>query len=335
MKTKTKVVAVVLTILLVIVVGLRFLVTRNQNLSYQGPVEHVTVAAGKTAVLVYVAQEQGYFADNGLEVTINNLDAGKLAADAMLAGEADIATASSSVLVSQSFERDDIRTFGSIATFRIQELIARGDHGITQISDLSGKKIGVTVGSAGEAALGRFLTLNGLAFQEIEVVDLKPQEIVEAMIDGEIDAALAWEPHVYNLKQALGETVVSWPGDSDQDSIFVLLTRADWINVNQSVMERFLAALLQAEQYVRENDDETRSFVGQLFDYDPGYLQAVWPKYTYTVNLSQALILAMEDEARWRIDNNLTDKNEVPNYLDFLYLDALETANPEAVTVIR
>ena len=335
MKSQTKAIYAIIAILLVVVVGTSFWIMRNQNQSYRGLVEGVTVAAGKTAVLVYVAQEQGYFTQHGLEVTINNFQAGTLAADAMLAGEVDIATASSSVLVSQSFERDDIRTFGTIATFRIQELISRSDHGITQIGDLSGKKIGVTVGSAGEAALGRFLTLNGLAFQDVEIVDLKPQEIEDAMFNGEIDAALTWEPHVYNVKQALGEKVISWPGDSDQDSIFALLTRDEWLMAHQSIAERFLAALLQAEQYVKWYNDESKSFVTQLFNYDPAYLQAVWPKYTYTVGLSQALILVMEDEARWRIENGLTAKEKVPNYLDFLYLDALEALNPESVTVIR
>ena len=55
----------------------------------------------------------------------------------------------------------------------------------------------------------------------------------------------------------------------------------------------------------------------------------------FVVSLPQALIIAMEDEARWRIENKLTDKTTVPNYLDFIYTDALEAVNPEAVTVIR
>ncbi len=43
----------------------------------------------------------------------------------------------------------------------------------------------------------------------------------------------------------------------------------------------------------------------------------------------------MDDEARWSIANNLTDKTVVPNYLDYIYLDGLEALKPEAVTIIR
>ena len=44
---------------------------------------------------------------------------------------------------------------------------------------------------------------------------------------------------------------------------------------------------------------------------------------------------AMEDEARWRIENNMTAATEIPSYLDYVYLDALEEVKPEAVTIIR
>ncbi|GAG37759.1 unnamed protein product, partial [marine sediment metagenome] len=54
-----------------------------------------------------------------------------------------------------------------------------------------------------------------------------------------------------------------------------------------------------------------------------------------SVGLPQALLIAMEDQARWRIENGLTDETDVPNFLDFLYFDALEVTAPEAVTIIR
>lgn len=317
-----------------ILTGIIFIYIQNQNQTNHGPLEKLKVGVGRTAVLVYVAQEQGFFTENGLDVTIDPFDAGKLAMDAMLNGEVDIATASSSVLVSHSFDRNDIKTFGAIATFQIQELLARTDHGISQTSDLKGKKIGITKSSAGEAALGRFLVFNELSFQELEIVDLNPTEIEERIINGEIDAALVWEPHPYNIKKALGDKVVSWPGDSDQDSTFLLITKSEWITAYPSKAERLLTALLQAEQYVNRNKKDTQLFVIELFNYDPDYLEAVWPKYTYSVGLSQKLILAMEDEARWRIENQLTEKTEIPNYLDFIFTDSLAAIKPKAITVI-
>jgi hypothetical protein len=47
------------------------------------------------------------------------------------------------------------------------------------------------------------------------------------------------------------------------------------------------------------------------------------------------LLITLEDEARWAIKNNLTSATEVPNYLDYIYFDALDEVKPEAVGIIH
>ena len=64
--------------------------TQGRPEKYTGPVEKITVAAAAylTGALVYVAEDQGYFEENGLEVTIKDYESGKAAADALIDGEA-------------------------------------------------------------------------------------------------------------------------------------------------------------------------------------------------------------------------------------------------------
>ncbi|RLC30552.1 hypothetical protein DRH13_04185, partial [Candidatus Woesebacteria bacterium] len=75
--------------------------TQKQS-RYTGPVEKVTVAAAEylTGALVYVAEDQGFFEQNGLEVTIKGYGSGKACADALTAAEADISTSADNVFVS-------------------------------------------------------------------------------------------------------------------------------------------------------------------------------------------------------------------------------------------
>ena len=99
--------------------------------------------------------------------------------------------------------------------------------------------------------------------------------------------------------------------------------------------------LLAAETHMAEQADsmnilkENLSRIRDKFDYESSYIDYIWPKHDFRVVLPQALIVAMEDQARWRIDNKLTDATEVPNYLDYVYLDALEEIKPEAIGIIR
>lgn len=336
MKVRTKYIAIAYSMLIVIAVGTGSGCT-GQTQTYKGPFTEITLGAyaGDTASLVWIAQDQGYFLANGLDVTIKGYEAGKLAADALLADEVDIATLAEFVLVSSSFDHDDLRVLGTVATGNVVELVARIDRDIQHPSDLKDKSIGVTRKSTGEFFLGRFLLFNGISLHEVTIVDLSPSEIVEAISNDEIDAALTWDPNIYEIKNRLGENWVSWPGQSGQDFYFILLGKEGWVETHASAVERFLKAIVQAEEFVERNREAAQQLIGQRFDNEPAYMQYIWSKHDFVVILPQTLIVVMEDEARWRMENNLTDQTTIPNYLDFIYFDGLEVVKPESITVIR
>ncbi len=302
---------------------------------YTGPVEKITVASAEylTGSLVYVAEDQGFFEKNGLEMTIKGYGSGKACADALIAGEADISTSADNVFVSNSFKHTDLRVFGTVATAQVKELVARKDKGITTINDLIGKKIGVTKKSGAEFQLGVFLIFNGISQEDVELVNLKPPKMMGAISNGDIDAVFVWDPYLYNIKKELGENAISWHGG--KDFYFVLLTKEDWLDKNPTAAERFMKSMLEAEGYIKDNSEKAKEFARNRFDYESDYMDYSWPKQEFAVMLPQAMLILFEDQARWRITNKLTDKTSVPNYLDYLYLDGLNALKPEAVTVIH
>jgi len=42
----------------------------------------------------------------------------------------------------------------------------------------------------------------------------------------------------------------------------------------------------------------------------------------------------MEDEARWMMHNGLVTADRAPNFLDFIYTDALKAVKPGAVNIV-
>ena len=319
---------------LVVGVGGYYWYIQQQAQKYTGPVTEIILAAyaGEAGALVYVAEYQGYFEQNGLDVTIKGYQSGKAAADALMAGEADISTSADFVFVTQSFYHSDLRVLGTVSTAEVKELVARKDKGIMTTDDLIGKKIGVTKNSGAHFQLGVFLTLNGISQEDIELVDLAPSDIVAAITTGDIDAAFTWDPNVRDIKKELGPNAISWPGG--HDLYFVLLAKEDWVENNPGAAERFMKSVLEAEDYVRENSEESKEFVQDRFDYESDYMDYSWPNQEFDIILSQAMLILFEDQARWSISNNLTEATEVPNYLDYIYSDALEAVKPGAVTII-
>ena len=57
------------------------------------------------------------------------------------------------------------------------------------------------------------------------------------------------------------------------------------------------------------------------------------PNIDYKLSLDKTLLIAMEDEARWHIENDYTEAKEVPNYFDQIYFRAPESVNPDAISI--
>ena len=86
---------------------------------------------------------------------------------------------------------------------------------------------------------------------------------------------------------------------------------------------------------MKSNNAEARRFVEDHFQYESIYIESIWPRYQFIVVLPQALLPVFEDQARWRMENNLNIAKEIPNYLDYIYLEALEEVKREAVGIIH
>ncbi len=323
-------------IIAILVVLLVFIACKPKTNIEQKLSNKITIASysGDAGSLVYIAQDQDLFLKNGLDVTIVNYEAGKLATDALIKGEADVSTGADFVFVSNSFDYSDLRIFGSIASVQDCKLILRIDQNTQGPEELSGKRIGITKKSSGEFYIGRLLTFYGLSLDDVEIVDLNPNEIVEAMNNATIDAALTWEPNIYKIKIELGENVAIWPGQNEQDLYFLLISHKNWLENNPVEVEGLLNAFIQAEEYVKNNEQDAILFLKGRFNYSDDYSRYYWQGIKLTVNLPQALILAMEDQGRWRIENKLTTNTHIPNYLEYIYMDGLKNIKPEVVTIL-
>ena len=285
---------------------------------------------------MWIAESQDYFPDNGLDVTIQDeYETGIAPVRDAIDGKVDIASGAEFVLVSVSFDNKHLKAISTIDLADAIELVARKDHGITQPTDLRGKKNAVPKNTQAEFFLGRFLTLNDLSLDDVNIVGMTPSELVNAIVAGTIDAAMIWEPNIFNISNMLGDNLITFPGQSGQEFYFLMVATDEVITAHPEAIERFLKALVAAENFVKQFPDQAKDIVTERLDVEEDYVASVWPKNDFTTSLPQSLILAMDDEARWSIANNLTDKKVVPNNLDYIYLDGLEALKPEAVEIIR
>lgn len=303
-----------------------------------GRLESLTIAMVPTEInaLLYIAESQNFFASNGLQVTlVEDYDSGAAAAAAMLNGEAEVATSAEFPIVRQVFDKKGITSFGTIARYENTFIVWRADSGIQRMEDLRGKKIGVTLQTISAFYLGRTLDLHGVNIQQVALLDVKAAEAEKALIDRQVEAVVTWEPWVSQINQHLGKEVMTSALQSSQYAYWNLVSASGWVDTHPDTIERLLNSLAQAEDFIAGHQDEAKAIVGKHMNFDEAYLEVIWGRYQFLLSLDQSFITAMEDEARWMIENNLTTETEVPDFLNYIYVDGLEAIRPNAVNIIR
>ena len=313
---------------------------QRQPEKYTGPVEKLTLGV-ETSLLpaaVWVAENKGFFQEEGLDLTIKGFDSGRLSLLAMLKGDEgiDMSAAAPTPIVFSSFDRQDFSIFATFAyAYEDIKVIARKDKGINTAADLKGKKIGTPMGTTGQFFTETFLIYNAVSPGDVELVDLAPSDLPPALNKGEVDAIVIWEPHGSNARELLGDKAIRLPSSDVYRTTFNFLVMKDFAEENPEVLKKFLRAIDKATIFVKNNKKESQNVITKRLNLEKEAAALHWDEFVFEISLGQSLMIGLEAEAMWAIKNNLTDKTEIPNYLDYLYIDALEAVNPSRMTIIK
>lgn len=301
-----------------------------------GPMLPLTIGVqtGVQGAPLYIADKEGFFSQNGLNVTLRDYTSGLDTENAMLNGVVDLSTPSEFVIANSAL--NNTRNISGIAVFdkyTHMVIIGRKDHGISNISDLRGKRIGVTMNTASEFYLGRFLELNGMNIRDVDIVNVDVYQSIDDIENGSIDAVINSPPFTDEILDNLGSNAVVWPAQNGQMVFEIIAGNNDWIAGHPDEMKRLLISLERADQYIESNPAESQAIVQKRLNMSEPYLSSEWSGHQFTLSLDQSLISAMDDESRWMIENNMTNATAVPDFRQYLYTDGLETVSPGSVNL--
>lgn len=321
--------------------GLGYLATREWQrapAAPAAPAEKLSIALPSVphAALLHIAAAKGYFAAEGLDMTIAPASHGKAAMEDMIQGRTDLAAAAEVVAALSMVKGEPVAIIANmLSASQDPSVVARRDRAVGAPRDLAGKKVGVTFGTSGEYFLWAFLIRHKVAPEAVTLVDLPPAQIAGALASGAIDAAATWHPIVAQARAALGDGAISFAGEGAYTQTFVIVARSDFLPRRAGAIESLLRALLKAEQLNRSRPEEALSLVADGLKVDADALRPVWKDFSFRVELQQSQLMTLEDVARWAMARGLAPTGRVRNFLPHLYLDALLAVRPERVTVVR
>lgn len=337
MKKKFFVWIITVLIMLCLAAGMQFFMSCSPGES-PNLLEKVRLGISESflSIPVYIAKEQGYFSEQGLDVAVTGYGSGKLATKALFAGEVDISTVADMPVVFNSFKRQDFCIFSTFAhSYSLVKIIARKDRGIKTGQDLKGKKIGVNIGTSSHFFLGVFLIHNKLSISDVELVDIKVVDMPAALKNNEVDAVSVWQPYTQETHRLLQDNAIELPDAEIYRTTFNFAVNKDFAKDHPEILRKLLSAIDRAAGFIKNNKEKSEEIIVKTFNIDKKIVRAAWDDFVFDVSLDQALLVSWDEIARWAIENKFTNSKKLPNYLGFVCLDSLEVIRPESITIIR
>ena len=211
----------------------------------------------------YVAIEEGYFKDEGLDMTLITGFGADKTMTAVISGEADIGFmgAEASIYAYQEGATDPVVNFAQLTQRAGNFLVAREEMSDFKWEDLKGKKVlGGRKGGMPEMVFEYILKQNGLDPQKDLSIDQSIDFGATAAAftgDDSADFTVEFEPSATALeKQGKGYVVASLGVDSGYVPYTSYSAKTSYMKKNPDIMQKFTNALQKGMDYVQSHTPE-------------------------------------------------------------------------------
>lgn len=242
----------------------------NQN--GRGSVEKkVRIAIGGQNQLLYLpttlAQQLGYYRDEGLDVELQDFAGGSKALQALVGGSADVVSGFYDHTIQMQADGREMTAFVSMLRFPGLVLVTspQAAAAVKTVADLKGRIVGVTTAGSSSNMLFNYLVQRShLAVDEVSVTAIGSAATAIAAIEhGKVDAGMMADPaftlvrkrnptvrvladlrHADGVKQAFG---------SDTYPASVLYSQGEWIRANGETARHLARAIVRTLDWMQKH----------------------------------------------------------------------------------
>ena len=247
----TKIVALVAVIIIVSTAVGAALLLQPQD-------EEVSISVAYSEKVNYetlmVANANGYFQDEGADVTVKLVNGGIEAATALITGAVDLAAMGDAPAVQLISQSQGAKIVARLAGGEgIHRFIAWND--VQEPKDLEGKKLGIQQTSSTHGAFLQWAEANDVNVKNITFVYLNPRDIPLAMQSRQIDAMGGSEPWAVNTENLCGDDVHELGNSSGLGSTFpiVLVASERVLDDKPEAIKAVLKALDRGNGFIKSN----------------------------------------------------------------------------------
>lgn len=275
----------------------------------------------------YLAEEQGYFAENGLSVDIQEFTSTTDSSNAFFGGQLDFVIMPSSEAISPYEEGQDFDVVLEIDKSNgCEGLVATSD--ITSLEELKGKTVVTQLYSVDHMLLLLMLDQQGMTQDDINLVDMTIAQAGSAFVSGQCDAACIWDPYFSEAKDAGGNVLFS-SADNPDLITDILAVQSDLAEEQPEVVEAMVKSFEEAVEYWQNNTEEATAFMAEKMGVDADeFTSEINGLIIPTLADNQEAFTEAEDYSYWGYTQNTVR--------DFMYEQgALTSADRDCADLIN
>ena len=274
----------------------------------------VAETAGIPSAFLEYGVQEGYFEDEGLEVSVDTSTGGAAAVPALVSGDIQFAgsnSVSALLAMGQGLPVSIVApgTFGSETPEEdFSAVFVSSDSDITRPADLDGSTVAVnTLENIGDLTISEVIDADGGDSSSVEFVEIGFPDMLPALDRGQVDAAWLIEPFVTMGLEDENEPVL-WPYVDSYPGLMVgsFLTTNQYAEENAEVVEAFQDALANTAAAVAEDDGAFRDALPELSQVSEEAAEAmVLPEWRADVDLEALAFLEERMRERGSLEEPL------------------------------
>lgn len=155
-----------------------------------------------------------------------------------------------------------------------EAIIGNRKHEVRTVADLRGKRVGNVESASSENILRIALESEGMSFDDVNLINMQPEEILEAMKRGSIDACAIWSPYSLEVLKQLGNDVAVIANNmlysNKTASISSWITLPGYARENPDKVLRFTRAIYGGMNYraIEGNVKKVADWISEVTDID-------------------------------------------------------------------
>ncbi|MGB3299591.1 MAG: ABC transporter substrate-binding protein [Phormidesmis sp.] len=225
-------------------------------------------------VPLYIAQEKGFFAEEGLDFELRNFGDSGGYLSAFLANKLDSLSLVSAEAVTLLDQGKDYKVV------LIQDNSVGGDgilakDSITSIADFKGKKVAVDTSGVSYFFLLQVLKEAGLTKDDITAINTEPSAAASAFQTGNVDIAVTYAPYLQQAADATADGRIIYDSSKMPTAIIdMYIFDSAYVEKNPAAVQAFVNGIFKGMEFLKDNPEEALKISAVALDVGPADVES-------------------------------------------------------------